>query len=379
MVAALVWAFSATLQGNAAVIVATEQRVIPTEKRCQVMKHWTRLLLLVFLLLLAAGVAQGEETLKFADLGDFRLENGEVLRECRVGYRTFGTLNSAKSNALLFPTWFAGTTQELVDLDLIGPGKLADSSRYFVIAVDALGNGVSSSPSNSTQQPARSFPQSSVADMVKAQHLLITQELGLSHLRAIIGISMGGMQVFQWMVSYPDFLDKAVAVVGTPRLASYDLLLWQAELGAIRATCNGGPCGAAAMQTVVPIHLLALRTPHYLVTHTSPEEFPQFLAAAEKNLMKYNVHDWAWQVKAMLGHDIYKTYGESPERAAAMVRARVLVITSQQDHVVNPAPARAFAQILKAETLELTSDCGHLAFLCEGEMLRTAVTRFLEQ
>ncbi len=346
----------------------------------QVMKHRTWLSLLVFLLLLAAGVAQGGETLKFADLGDFRLENGEVLRECRVGYRTFGTLNSTKSNALLFPTWFAGTTQELVDLDLIGPGKLADSSRYFVIAVDALGNGVSSSPSNSTVQPAHSFPQSSVADMVKAQHLLITRELGLTHLHAIIGISMGGMQVFQWMVSYPDFLDKAVAVVGTPRLASYDLLLWQAELGAIRAaSCDRGPCGAAAMETVAPIHLLALKTPHYLVTHTSPEEFPEFLAAAEKNLMKYNVHDWAWQVKAMLGHDIYKTYGESPERAAAAVQARVLVITSQQDHVVNPAPARAFAQILKAETLEMSGDCGHLAFLCEGEMLRTAVTRFLEQ
>jgi len=130
---------------------------------------------------------------------------------------------------------------------------------------------------------------------------------------------------------------------------------------------------------VTPIHLLALQTPHFVVTHTSPEEFPQFLAAAEKNFMKYNAHDWAWQLKAMLGHDIYKIYTGSAEHAAAVVRARVLVIVSQQDQAVNPEPALAFARLLKAETLELTGDCGHLAFVCESDAIQVAVNRFLNQ
>ena len=343
------------------------------------MKYRTHFLFFIALLFLTAGIARGEETLKFADFGDFHLENGEVIHECRVGYRTFGVLNADKSNTVLFPTWFAGTTQDLIDLGLIGPGKLVDSSRFFVVAVDAFGDGVSSSPSTSRLQPGQAFPQFSIPDLVEAQHLLITRELGLKHLRAVVGISMGGMQAFQWMVTYPDFLDKAAPIVGTPRLASYDLLLWQAELGAVHAACPDGSCSPSAMQTVTPIHLLALQTPHYVVTHTSPEEFPQFLATAEKNFMKYNAHDWAWQLKAMLGHDIYKAYAGSAERAAAAVRSRVLVIVSKQDQAVNPEPALAFAHLLKAETLELTGDCGHLAFVCEGDAIQVAVNRFLNQ
>jgi homoserine O-acetyltransferase len=347
--------------------------------RAQYLGFHPCLLLFILLLCLTAGIAQGEEALKLAELGDFRLENGEIIRKCRVGYRTFGTLNEDKSNVVLFPMWFAGTTQNVIDLGLIGPDKLLDSSRFFVIAVDAFGNGVSSSPSTSRLQPGRTFPQFSIVDMVKAQHRLITRELGLTHLHAVVGISMGGMQVFQWMVTYPDFLDSAAAIVGTPRLASYDLLLWRAELGVIDAACAAGHCGPSAMQTVAPVHLLALQTPHYLVAHTSPEDFPQLLAAAEKNLMKYNARDWASQLKAMLGHDIYKPYGESAELTAATVQARVLVIVSQEDQAVNPEPALAFARLLKAETVQLTSDCGHLAFVCESDAIRIAVNRFLNQ
>jgi homoserine O-acetyltransferase/O-succinyltransferase len=343
------------------------------------MKYLTRALFVFLLLLFTAGIVLGNETLKIAVLGDFPLENGELIRECQVGYRTFGVLNADKSNAVLFPTWFAGTTQDLLDLGLIGPGKLVDSSRFFVIAFDAFGNGISSSPSTSMVQSGPAFPQPSIADMVKAQHLLLTRELGLAHLHAVVGISMGGMQVFEWMVAYPDFLDKAVAIVGTPRLASYDLLLWKAELGAIHAACTVGNCGPSVMQTVAPIHELALQTPQFRVCHTNPEEFPQFLATTENNLMKYNVHDWALQLKAMLGHNILKAYGESMERAAAAVRAQVLVIVSQQDHMVNPEPALMFAQALKAETMELTGDCGHLAFVCESEAIRVTANRFLNQ
>src|SRR5215510_5258364 len=88
---------------------------------------------------------------QFAQLGDFKLESGEVIRDCRIGYRTFGKLNADKSNVIIFPTWAGGTTEQLQSN--IGPGKLLNSEKYFVIAVDALGNGVSSSPSTSKLQP----------------------------------------------------------------------------------------------------------------------------------------------------------------------------------------------------------------------------------
>src|SRR5258708_38656715 len=106
----------------------------------------------------------------FADLGDFRLESGEVIRDCRIGYRTFGKLNAGKSNAVLFPTWFGGTTENL--LGYIAPGKLVNPDKYFVILADALGDGVSSSPSNSKQQPHMKVPAFAIRDMVNAEHQL---------------------------------------------------------------------------------------------------------------------------------------------------------------------------------------------------------------
>lgn len=83
------------------------------------------------ILLLWSGwaIAQGE--LQFVKLGNYRLENGQVIRNCRLAFRTFGAVNEDKSNIVLFPTWLAGTTKDLVDLGLIGPGKLADSSKVL--------------------------------------------------------------------------------------------------------------------------------------------------------------------------------------------------------------------------------------------------------
>ncbi|HUN54285.1 MAG TPA: alpha/beta fold hydrolase [Smithella sp.] len=337
-----------------------------------------RFTVIIAMLFLLSGGALAQDNLKIADLGDYTLENGQVIRDCRLAYRTFGDLNSTKSNVILFPTWLAGTTQDLVDLGLIGPGKTADSSKYFIIAVDAFGNGVSSSPSNSKSQPDQLFPRFSIKDMVNAQHLLLTQYLHLPRAYGVIGISMGAMMAYQWMVSYPDFFNKAVAVVGTPRLTSYDLLLWQSELSAIDADRERPHGENKAMKTVGAIHNLHLRTPHYIVTHTTPEAFPQFLAEMEKSFMKRNEFDWACQLKAVMDHDIYRSFGEAIDPAAKTIRAKALIIWAQQDLTVNPEPAKEIAGYLHADTFEFSGDCGHLSFLCEGDALRDAVKRFMQ-
>jgi len=341
------------------------------------MKSYNRVASIVLFALLAMQSAKGQSVQKFAELGDFRLESGEIIRECRIGYRTFGELNHEKSNAVLFTTWFIGTTADLVDL--IGPGKLVDSSKYFVIAVDAFGNGVSSSPSNSKLQPGPKFPQFSIRDMVNVQHELLMRELKIKHLYAVTGISMGGMQIFQWMVSYPEFMDKAIPIIGTPRQTSYDLLFWQAQLNAIEANRNCETGENRAMQVVAAILSLAFQTPSYFASHITPEGFGQFLAEVEKNLMRLNVNDVAWQIKAMMNLDVYKSFGGSKEQTAGAVRARVLVIVSQQDHIVNPAPSQELAKLLKVETVILSGDCGHDVFACDGDKLRAAVTQFLNK
>src|SRR5262249_50673652 len=156
-----------------------------------------------------------EGTQQFADFGDFKLQNAGVIHDFRVGYRTLGRLNTDKSNVILWPTWVGGTTQDL--LQFIGPGKVLDSTKYFVVLVDAIGNGASSSPSNSKAQSLMKFPEFTIRDMVEAEHRLVTEKLHLSHLHAVMGISMGGMQTFSWVLTYPDFMDVAIAMAGSPQ------------------------------------------------------------------------------------------------------------------------------------------------------------------
>ena len=186
--------------------------------------------LFVSVVVLLVSVTTLAQEQQFANLGDFRLDSGEIIRDCRIGYRIFGNLNADKSNAIILPTWASGTTEQLKSS--VGPGSML-GEKYFVIAVDALGNGVSSSPSNSKAQPRMKFPKFTLRDCVRSQHELVTRVLKLTHVKAVVGVSMGGMQTFEWIVSYPDFMDMAIPVVGSPRLAAYDLLLWRSQIDAI--------------------------------------------------------------------------------------------------------------------------------------------------
>lgn len=326
----------------------------------------------VFLLVAAPLSVAAQPALQTADLGRCTLENGAVIQDCQIGYRTAGTLNATRSNAILFPTWFSGTSEALVDQ--LGPEGLVDTTRYFVVLVDALGNGVSASPSTRTAQPDSTFPVFTIRDMVTTQHRLLTERLGIDSLHAVVGLSMGGMQAFAWMLRHPNFLDKAVSLVGTPRLTPQDRLLWRAELRAFRASDPNGT--RAAMKAVADIHGLHLHTPEHLATMDSTA-FRQFVAQREEHILAFDPHDWAWQIKAMLRHDVTEPFGGSLSKAAAAVEADALVVTVTQDHMVNPRPARRFAEALGAQQLALDTPCGHLGTGCKADTVRATVDRFL--
>jgi homoserine acetyltransferase len=338
---------------------------------------------LVFLSTVAYAMAQGEPSpapeLKFGDLGDFKLESGAVIRECRIGYHTLGKLNEDKSNVVLWPTWFTGSSKQL--LPLTGPDGYIDPSRFFVILVDALGNGVSSSPSNSSVQPRMGFPVFTIRDMVNSQHRLLTENLGINHIRAVMGISMGGMQTFQWIVSYPEFMDKAVTIVGSPRLTAYDLLLWRCEQSAIEEDkdWNGGNyMSEPRLDAVAEIHSLALTTPAYRVRETAADKFPEFLNEVDKDgLGRMDANDWLRQLQAMMAHNIASPFGDSLEGAAKQVKAKLMVVAATQDHMVNPTPAMEFARILPATVVELTGDCGHLETGCDKAVAAPKVREFI--
>ena len=337
-------------------------------------------LLLVFLSLFLPPVSLFSQEQQFASLSDFKLESGEVLRDCRVGYRTLGTLNSGKSNIILVPTWAGGATEQL--LGSAGPGKLADTSKYYVILLDALSNGVSSSPSNSVAQAHMRFPKITLRDMVNTQHDLLVKVLHIQHVKAVMGVSMGGMQTFQWMVAYPDFMDKAVPIVGSPRLAPYDLLHWQAEIDGIENDpgWNGGEYTKnPARGSSYEFGAMLLTTPDNYNQVTTREQVLEKIAQAKKSSGGNDANNTIRQSEAMMAQDVSAPFGGSMERAAAAVKAKVLVVVARFDHVVTPGPAREFARLIKADLLELDSDCGHMAPSCEDATIRKAVTQFLER
>lgn len=159
---------------------------------------------------------------QFAELGKCKLKSGKVIEHCRIGYRTFGSLNAAQDNAVVMATWLYGGSGDLAIFFGRQPSKqrLVDTSSFFGVALDALGNGVSSSPSNSKVQPAADFPQFTTGDMVEAEYRVVTEVLHLKHLHAVVGLSMGGEQTYMWASLHPEFFDLAVPIVATPRLTT---------------------------------------------------------------------------------------------------------------------------------------------------------------
>jgi homoserine O-acetyltransferase/O-succinyltransferase len=340
--------------------------------------HRLNLILFLVISLCFWGNAWALDAPLYAHLGDFKLENGSVLHNCRLAYRTAGVLNAEKSNVILVSTWLAGNSQDLIKTGFIGPGKVFDSSRYFVIAADAFGNGFSSSPSNSAEQPGTSFPQFSIRDLVRAQHILLTRTLNISHVRAVAGISMGAMTAFQWMVSYPGFMDLAIPVCGSPWLTSYEMLFWSAQMEILE---NVGACkgNKAAMKVLTPLFVMLAWSPDYRAAKTSLNDFPSFLAAEQEKFSQYDAVNWSRQITAIKNHNILKDFEGSGQKTAAAVRAKSLVITSGQDSIIRNEETKSFARLIAAKSAELNGACGHFSFLCDQENLKYFVHAFLSE
>ena len=306
---------------------------------------------------------------QFAALGDLKLQSGAVIHDFQLGYRTYGKLNAAKSNAILWPTWLGGKTQEL--MQFVGAGKVVDSTKYFVVLVDAIGDGISTSPSNSKTQARLGFPEFTIRDMVESEHRLATEVLHLTHLHAVMGISMGGMQTFEWVVAYPDFMDVGVPMAGSPQSTSYDMLLWTSQMDALKLDpeWKGGEgtqpmTGAFAVYN--EIGTMNVTSPAYRVAHTSPQEFQKFIehTRKESTINAATACDAIRQRQAIIALDIPGEFSETMEQAAKSVHAKLLVVISPEDHMVNPTPALAFAGMMGAPVLTLETPCGHLGLDC---------------
>jgi homoserine O-acetyltransferase len=322
------------------------------------------------------------------ELGELPLESGEVLREAFVSYVLHGDPERIGDGAILALTAI-GSTHHRLDF-LIGPGAPLDTGRHCVVVIDALGNGLSSSPSNSRLQPGGRFPRFTIRDMVESQRRLL-DFLGVRRLAAVVGASMGGMQALQWGVSHPDRMSSIVAMTSMARTARWAQLVNELSRRALfeDAEFRRPRPRADAMRLWTPLTQLVMpRTPRALEQFASQADLLSWMDERAAQLQAHgpDAFDWCWQTFAYDAHDVGTTPGCGGDTARALraIRARTLVLAPGED-LYNPSfcAQELAAAIPQARFVELAGYDGHASAsgppaAC-NDALRGAIGDFLAE
>ena len=156
-------------------------------------------------------------------LDDFQLQSGAKIPELRLAYKTYGALNSDRSNVVVLPTFYTGN--HIRNEGFFGEGRAIDPVRHFIVSVNLFGNGISSSPSN-TLAPfdGPRFPQITLFDNVRAQHQLLTEQLGIEQIALVAGWSMAGCQSYQWAAQYPEMVRAILPFCASAKTSEHNIV-----------------------------------------------------------------------------------------------------------------------------------------------------------
>ncbi|QWD73457.1 alpha/beta fold hydrolase [Polynucleobacter sp. TSB-Sco08W16] len=286
--------------------------------------------------------------------GNFQLENGSVIQDFNLSYTTQGTLNADKSNSILMVTAIGGNHHR-IDY-LIGPGKALDTDKYFVICTDAIGNGLSTSPSNSKTQPNISFPEFNIRDMVNTQHQLVVDHFGIKKLVAVIGASMGGMQALQWGVSYPNAMQAIIPIIPLAKTPAWTTGVLEMLRQSIM-TDPGYQGGKYDKPVEQGMRLWAgwlsgviVRTPAYQeqLNPTPTAEIEYLKKVQDSGWKRMDANDWIWQSRAYDRHDVGQTKGFDNNTSAALksIKAKTLILAGTGDLLNPESDAKSSAKLI---------------------------------
>lgn len=338
----------------------------------------------LFLLLIVSSVALAQDApATKPEAGDrheftianFKTESGVVLPQAHIVYGTYGHLNATKDNVILLPSHYMADYHGYEWL--IGQNHALDTSKLFLVATELFGNGHSSSPSN-TPEPFHGprFPVMTIRDNVEAVHRLLTEDLHISHVRAIIGFSMGAQQAFQWAVSYPDFADRIVATAGTAKTYPHGIVRLEGQIAALTADTafqNGDYTsqpkkGMEAFGVVWTAWLFSQEwwrkelwregaKPGTTFESTLQEFRTNFIPGADANNLILQMRTWE-------KHDVGMTagFGGDVAKALSSIKVPFLYMPSETDLYFPLGDARYEAGFMKTVTLTpIPSLWGHTA------------------
>jgi homoserine O-acetyltransferase len=168
------------------------------------------------------------------ELGDVVLQSQQTIRNAKMAYKTYGTLNAAKSNAIVYPTWYSG--QHYENEWLIGLDMALDPGKYFIVVPNMFGNGLSSSPSNTPEPMNKArFPKVTAYDNVHQQYRLVTEKFGIESLELVTGWSMGALQTYHWGALYPDMVKRILPFQGSAKCSRHNFVFLEGVRSALMA------------------------------------------------------------------------------------------------------------------------------------------------
>jgi homoserine O-acetyltransferase len=352
--------------------------------------------------------------------GPLPLDCGVAFGPVDIAYETYGTLDPERSNAILICHALTGDQYVASENPvtkkpgwwwrMVGPGKPVDPARHFIVCANVLGSCMGSSGPASidpaTGRPfAMRFPVITIADMVRAQALLL-DHLGVGRLRAVIGGSMGGMQALTWPTLYPDRTESVIVIASTARHSAQNIAFHEVGRQAIMADprWRGGDYYADGD---VPSAGLAVARMAAHITYLSEagltEKFGRRLQARETKTFgfdadfqvesylrhqglsfveRFDANSYLYITRAMDYYDIAEDHGGSLARAFANTRARFCLVSFDTDWLYPTAESRSIVHALnaggaEASFVELSSPFGHDAFLLEAPELNRVVDGFL--
>jgi homoserine O-acetyltransferase len=168
------------------------------------------------------------------EAGNVTLQSGATIRAAELAYKTFGSMSASKDNVIVYPTWYSG--QHYDNEWLIGPGMALDPAHYFIVIPNMLGNGLSSSPSNTPPPYDKArFPKVTACDNVRLQHRLMTEKFGVSKVKLVTGWSMGALQTFHWGALYPDMVERILPFCGSAKCSRHNFVFLEGVKAALTA------------------------------------------------------------------------------------------------------------------------------------------------
>ena len=307
------------------------------------------------------------------ELGDETLQGGATLRGATLAYKTYGTLNGDKDNVIIQPTWYSG---HHTDVEWgIGPEMALDPEKYFIIVPNMLGNGLSSSPSNTPPPYDRArFPNVTAYDNVRLQHRLVTEKFGIETIKLVTGWSMGALQTFQWGSQYPDMVERIVPTCGSAKCSRHNFVFLEGVKAAL--TADGAwrqgwydtppTTGLRAMSRVYAGW--GLSQTFYRVNEDRKLGFSSledFLVAfwegffIHKDANNLLTMLWTWQYGDISDNE---TYNGDLERALGAIKAKAIVMPCRHDLYFPPEDSENEVALMpNAELRVFESYYGHFA------------------